>query len=95
MDAALEPMGNQLDDWVVKIEERTARYTKPGARLRFDVVMYLDELKGLYAVARSELDAYLGAGGEERTRRAHGLQIAWDELAVAMERRPPHWTPGR
>jgi len=94
VDAALEPMGNQLDDWAVKIGELTARYTKPGRELRFDVAMYLDELKGLHAVAWAELDAYRVAGVGERARRGPGLQVAWDELAVAMERRPPPWTPG-
>lgn len=94
VEDTVEQMQVQLDGWAAKIDDLTAGYLKSGAQLRFNIVMYMDELRGLQVVARSQLDAYRAASIKERTHLAAGLKIARDELAGAIRCRPPARMPG-
>lgn len=89
MEYTHKSMRIQLKTWAARIEKLNTRYAKPGGQPRFDTVIYLDELKGLHAVASSGLDAAETAGDKERAPLELELKIAWDELASAMGRRQP------
>lgn len=89
MDSQLQAMSARLDAWSAEIEALACRYRRFGAPRRFDRVMYLDELKGLHAIARERFGAYRTAEGQKRPDLEPELQIALEELATALRRRPP------
>lgn len=89
MEIQLGSMSARIEASSTRIEALSCRYRDSGVPLRFDTVMYLDELKGLHAIARSHFDAYRSAEGQQRTDLEPGLRAAWDELMTALGRRPP------
>lgn len=89
VEVALETMETQLGVWAVEIESLTAGYLKFGTQSRFDTLIYLDELRCLHAIARSNLDVYRTAGATERAELEPGLRADWDDLVAAMKRQPP------
>ena len=85
----LEVMELQLGAWSAKIGSLNAAHLQSGVHARFETVIYLDELRALHAIARSNFDRYRAAGAPERAELEPALEAAWDELATAMKRRPP------
>lgn len=84
MDAAVERMEAQLTHWSTKIEKLASRVQKPGAPARFEDLIYIDELKGLLAIARSKLGEFKAAEHADRARLMGDLRAAWTELVAAF-----------
>jgi hypothetical protein len=77
----------QLEHWGLRIRELSDQVPGARARVRFDDLLHLDELKALHAVARTKLDALRAATGPQRTALEVEVQEAWSELAAAFEHR--------
>ena len=85
MEAAVKKMEGQLELWSLQIDQLAAKTQKAGARAGFENVMYVDELKALYAIARSKFDKFRAAAGPERARLKADMKQAWGELDAAFK----------
>jgi VIT1/CCC1 family predicted Fe2+/Mn2+ transporter len=89
MQAAVEKMTAQLKLWSLKIDHLDAKTQKAGARARFENLMYVDELKALYAIAQLKFDEFRTAGDTERAHLKDEMSGAWNELDAAFKNPKP------
>jgi hypothetical protein len=89
MEASVEKMEAQLKLWSVKIFKLATKIQLGGARPRFEDLVYIDELKALYAIAQSKFDDFMAAKNGERARLRAEVTIAWNELDAAFRSAKP------
>jgi hypothetical protein len=85
----MEDLGAQLKRWSLKIDRLVDKTQMDGVRPRYAVVLYVDELKALHAVAQSKFDEFRAAGQAERTGLRAGMRSAWDDLEAAFKKPMP------
>ena len=84
-EATVEKMEAQLKLWSLQINKLAAKIQSPGAQTGFDSLMYIDELKGLHAIAQWKFDEFKAAGSTGRARLKAEMESAWNELDVAFK----------
>ncbi len=77
----------QLAIWDQWIRELSEKAQGSGARVRFADLLFIDELKALYAIAQTKFDELGAATGPEREAIEVEAQSAWVDLAAAFDRR--------
>jgi len=85
MEVTVEMMEAQLKRWSEKIHHLAEKTHMAGARARFEDVMYIDELKALYALTKARFDEFKAAGVSERPRLRAALTGAWNDLDAAFK----------
>ena len=85
MEAAAEKMEVQLKLWRLQINKLAAMVQRPGVPAGFDALMYIDELKGLHAIAQSRFDEFRAAGSAGRVRLKAEMESALNELDAAFK----------
>ncbi|MFH1219695.1 MAG: hypothetical protein V1694_04505 [Candidatus Eisenbacteria bacterium] len=88
MAAAVEKMDAQLKLWSLQIDKLASKIQMPGVQAGFDALMYIDELKGLHAIARSKFDEFRefrAAGDAVRARLKAEMEGACNELDAAFK----------
>ena len=89
MDPTMEKMEAQLKRWSLRIDQLAAKTEAAGAQKGFDALIYVDELKALYAIVHSKFDD-LRAGEDAREVRLRAeLESAWDDLDAAFKKPTP------
>jgi hypothetical protein len=76
----------QLASWGCKISELSEQAQTAGARVRFEDLLCIDELKALHAIAQTKLDEFEAATDPERAGLEVEVQGAWVDLAAAFDR---------
>lgn len=84
MEPSMEEMETQLGLWSSKIDTLVAKTQRSGVQARFDLFMYIDELKALHAIAQSKLIECKAVGDTRRARLEAEVQSAWDDLDAAF-----------
>lgn len=80
----------QLDTWGAEIARRAAELAPAERKVRFAILLHIDELKILHAIASARFAALLAAipGGQADLERE--FTEAWTELAAAVDKPLPH-----
>lgn len=84
MDATIEKMESQLQRWGLKIRQLAAKAEAAGGQVGFDTLMYIDELKALYAIAQAKVDELRAEPGNGRARLKAELKRACRDLDAAF-----------
>jgi hypothetical protein len=79
---------SQLDLWGLMISELSEKVLSAGARVRFEDLLRVDELKALHAIAKVKHEALVDATGPERSDLEVEVEKAWTELAAAFNHQP-------
>jgi hypothetical protein len=94
MARTIQELTIQLDSWGRLIHEIAARSERAGVPVRFDDLMYLDELRALHVIAGARLDAYRFASDAEQESIGKEIDSIWSELERALGR-PRTPRPGK
>ena len=89
MEPSMEEMEAQLEIWSLKIDKLVAKTQRAGVQARFEVLMYVDELKALHAIAQSKLSACKAVEDTRRTHLEGEMQSAWGDLVAAFKNPMP------
>lgn len=85
MDTNVTRMEEQLKLWGVKINHAAAKTQPGGAWNGYDAWKRVDGLRGLHAIAQSNLDKFSAAGEKGRATLLVEMTRAWNDLAMAMK----------
>ena len=89
MEPSMEEMEVQLNVWSLKIDKLVAKTQRAGVQARFEVLMYIDELKALHAIAQSKLSECKVVEDTRRARLEAEMQSAWGDLDAAFKNPMP------
>jgi len=89
MEPAMEKMEAQLKRWSLRIDHLAAKTEAAGIRTGFDTLIYVDELKALYAIAHSKFVEFRAAEDTRQARLKAELKTAWDDLEAAFRKPTP------
>lgn len=84
MGRTVHELATQLESWGRAIREIADRTDRAVGAVKFDDLMYVDELKALHVIATAKLDVYRSAPSAERESVAHELESIWAELELAL-----------
>ena len=88
-DAAVFKIEAQLSLWSEQIKRLEARLQLPGRQPRFAAVLHVDELRIMLVTARARFTALRTASAEDKQKLTAEFDRAWQDLAVAIDRRMP------
>ena len=86
MESALEKMEAQLKHWSLRIDRLAAKTEMAGVQKGFDALIYVDELKALYAIVHSKFVEFKSAEETRQVRLKAELKSAWDDLEAAFNK---------
>jgi len=86
MEPTMEKMEAQLKHWSLRIDGLAAKMEMTGVRRGFDSLIYVDELKALYAIANSKFIEFRAAENTRQVRLRAELKTAWDDLEAAFNK---------
>ena len=85
--ASIQDRKAELAIWRRKISELSEQSQRVNARVRFEDLLFIDELKALHAIVQTKFDELGAATGPQRAGLEIEMQSAWVELAAAFDRR--------
>jgi len=75
----------QLANWGRKITELSEQAQRANAKVRFEDLLFIDELKALYAIAQTKFDELGAVTGPEQAGLEVEVQSAWVDLAATID----------
>ena len=85
METTLEKREAQLKLWESQIHHLAIKTQVAGVEPGFDAVMFVDELKALQAIARSNFAEFRVARDADRKRLKAEMKKSWKDLEVALQ----------